>query len=402
VTSSTLSASSFLWEYGASDSDLGNVINKPLVGMLENGATPVVIVGNGTNSVTGKATLLVLNAKTGGLVRKCTPSNAANAKNNGMGPLSFVSLNNNGKINFVYGADYLGNVWRMDPNLTGTGCGTNAELIFSATYTGSDAVKRAQPITGEMTVISAPSGKSGYMLTFGTGSYITAGDPGSTDVQSLYGIWDDLGTGGITRADLVAQQIITTSTLPGTRTTTAVTTEPSSANMAWYAQSGKKGWYLDLTCSNAALCPSGERMVSTPTWQNAAAGPRLWFLTLVPSTDPCKVSGGGWLTSLDPTSGGYVKGFETLTQNSTTISGVAPRGLFFVQRTATTTNPTTNILFVSVRITSGAVPTPQGLVSSGGIRIGSDGSGTGVLGFGVSANASTTFGTRRQVWRQIQ
>ena len=36
--------------------------------MLENGTTPVVIVGNGTNSSNGKAAILVLNAKTGALM----------------------------------------------------------------------------------------------------------------------------------------------------------------------------------------------------------------------------------------------------------------------------------------------------------------------------------------------
>ena len=104
-TSSSPSVSDVLWEY-RNDVNLGNVINKPIIGMLEDGSTPVVIVPNGLNSTNGKAALLVLNAKTGALIRTCTPANTANIVGNGMGSIAFVSINSNGKISYVYGADY--------------------------------------------------------------------------------------------------------------------------------------------------------------------------------------------------------------------------------------------------------------------------------------------------------
>lgn len=389
----------FLWEYGNS-ADLGNVINKPIIGMLENGTTPVVIVGNGLNSTNGKAALLVINAQTGALVRTCTPSNAANTAGNGLGSISAVSINNNGKISYVYGADYKGNLWRIDPNLS-TGCSTNAERIFSAV--NSSAQK--QPITGELAVIKAPSSKTGYMILFGTGSYITAADagPSATQVQSLYGLWDDLGTGGITRAMLSQQTILTPPVLSGTRSTSAY---DASTNQYWYDRPGFKGWYLDLSCSDSSICQSGERVVSQPTIQKSVAGDRVFFLSLVPSSDACQVGGGGWLTALDPVTGMYVKGFETMDPNSTYIAGVTPRGLYLATRTATANNPTTNILFVSVTISGGVLPNPRGTVSSGGTQIGTDGSGTGSIGLGTSPpnilGSSGNFGTRRQVWRQIQ
>jgi type IV pilus assembly protein PilY1 len=416
-TSTNPSVSDVLWEY-RNDNDLGYVVSKPIVGMLEDGATPVVIVPNGLNSTNGKAALLVLNAKTGALIRTCTPASTANMVGNGMGAIAFVSLNNNGKISYVYGADYLGNIWRFDPNLS-SGCGAvlNAPLIFSA----KNSSAQSQPITGEITVISAPSGKTGYMVLFGTGSYITTSDASTTQVQSLYGIWDDLGTTAATRSLLVQQQIISPSpagAATGTRTTTAT---DASTNQAWYDRSGgMRGWYLDLSCSDATICPAGERSVGKPTIQSTPTGSRLWFVTLVPGNDPCNAGGGGWTTSLDPTSGGLVYGYSGRGFNSTYIDGQTPRGLFFADRIATANNPTTSIMFVSVTFTGGKTTTPSGALNLGGTQAGADGNGTAIIGFDTSGNPppppnctltppppgcttfTPSFGTRRQVWRQIQ
>ncbi len=396
ATSSTPSPTDVLWEFGDSSAqgngDLGNVVNKPIIGMLDDGTTPVVIVGNGVNSTNGRATLFILNASTGAVVQKCTPSDAANVTGNGLGSTAFVSSNNNGKISFVYGSDIKGNIWRFDPSVSG--CAT--DRVFTAT----DAQAGFQPITGEVTVIKAPAAKAGYMVLFGTGSYLTPTDPANTQTQSLYGVWDDLGATAVTRSQLATQTISTTTALPGARST-SITTSP------WYNTStvpALKGWKLDLTCSDATICPPGERSVAKPTLLGSGAGQKVFFLSIVPGTDPCQVGGGGWLTSLDPTTGGFTKGFATIDQNSTYIPGVTPRGIFLVRRTATANNPTTDILLVSVTISNGVVPSPKGTISTGGVRLETDGSGTGVVGLDVSEPVPVVpgFGTRRQVWRQIQ
>lgn len=396
TTSSSPSTNAVLWEFGDSSAqgngDLGNVVNKPIVGMLENGTTPVVIVGNGVNSANGKATLFVLNAQTGAVVNKCTPTDAANTTGNGLGSTAFVSINNNGKINYVYGSDLKGNIWRFDPNITG--------CISVRVFTAVDSLGANQAITGEVTIIKAPAAKAGYMVLFGTGSYLTPTDPSNTQVQSLYGVWDDLGTTAVARTQLSTQSISTTTALTGAR----ITLTPSSP---WYNTStvpALKGWVMDLTCTNAAICQPGERTVAKPTLLGTGADQKVFFLSIVPGVDPCQVGGGGWLTSLDPTSGGYTKGFATIDQNSTYISGVTPRGIFLVQRTATANNPTTDILFISATISGGVIPSPKGTISTGGIQLGTDGSGTGVIGLDVSKPVPVVpgFGTRRQVWRQIQ
>lgn len=409
--SATTTSTKVLWEF--TGTDVGNVTNKPIIGMLENGTTPVAIVGNGLNSATGKAALLVLNAETGALIRSCLPTDAANTLGNGLGSVAFVSTAGNGKISFVYGADYKGNIWRFDPNFAGCG----VDKVFTA----RNASNQIQPITGELTIIAAPPGKAGYMVLFGTGSYLTVSDPSNIDIQSLYGVWDDLGSTTKTRANLALQTIVTPSTLAGARTTSTTT-----VNGAWFDPPNTlKGWYLDLTCTDSfspQTCLPGERLVSKPTLLGSGANLRAFFLSMVPGTDPCQVGGGGWVTAIDPYSGGYYRGFETLTQNSTYVAGVTPRGLFLVQRTPTATNTTTDILFVSVTISGGAIPNPRGTVSSGGMRTSADGSGTGVIGLGVTCTGAgcppppacvgptcppltpitTGIGTRRQVWRQIQ
>jgi type IV pilus assembly protein PilY1 len=410
------SASDVLWEFG-NDNDLGNVINKPIVGMLENGTTPVVIVGNGLNSTFNSAALLVINAQTGAIERRCKPTTAmGNSSANGMGSITSVSTNGNGKINYIYAADYKGNIWRFDPNDTSSTNQCAATRIFRATAPpiAPATVGLSQPITGEITLIRAPAPKAGYMVLFGTGSYLTTADPANTQVQSLYGVWDDLGAGNFTRSNLSAQSIATPSVLAGTRSTSA-----TAANSAWFDTTTQKGWYLDLTCSDTSICVPGERTIAKPTLLGTGALQRAFFLTMVPGTDPCQVGGGGWLTSIDPTSGGYVKGFGTIAPNATYITGVTPRGLFIVQRTATANNPTTDILFVSVTISRGTVPEPKGTVSTGGLRLPGDGSGTGVVGLDVSVGGPpppcigtsctsnpidprSGTGARRQVWRQIQ
>lgn len=392
------SASDVLWEFG-NHADLGNVVNTPIVGMLENGTTPVVIVGNGVNSTNGKATLFVLNAETGVVVRTCKPSDAmGNSLGNGLGSIASISISGNGKINYIYGADYKGNIWRFDPNDNSP---TN-QCAASRVFTATDPASVRQPITGEITLIKAPAAKSGYMVLFGTGSYLATTDPATTQVQSLYGVWDDLGTGTVSKSDLREQTIATPSTLANTRTTSTVAT-----GSAWFDSGGKKGWYLDLKCSDSTICTPGERTIAKPTLLGDGALQRVFFLSLVPGTDPCKVGGGGWLTSIDPTTGGYVKGFGTIEQNSTYITGVTPRGLFIVKRTQTTNNAVTDILFVSVTISGGVVPRAPGTISVGGEVLPGDGSGTAVIGLDVSISGclgctAPGVGTRRQVWRQIQ
>ena len=387
----TAGSESVLWEYSADfnlDADLGYVLGKPVVGMLE-GSKPVVLVPNGLGSVTGKAALLLINPQTGKLIRSCRPGNAANTTANGMTTITALSMNKNGVINLVYGADYKGNIWRIDPN--DSGCSTGATLVFAS----KDAAGTAQPITGELSLTSPPGGKSGYMLLFGTGSYLTQADPSNTQVQTLYGVWDDLGNSSITRAKLVAQSIAPLNPdSTGTRTTSS-----AIPGQDWYQLSGKKGWLLDLQCSG---CAPGERSIATPALIGQGATLRVYFLTMVPGLDPCQIGGGGWITGLNPLTGTYVKGFAGIPENSTYLAGASPRGMYLAQRTPTADSRTSDLLYVSFNISNNKTPQARGAIGYGAMQAPGDGSGTGMATFDISQPPAAGLGWRRQVWRQIQ
>ena len=63
-----------------------------------------------------------------------------------------------------------------------------ATKLFQATYT-KGAVTTRQPITTQPYVFKHPT-QPGFIIIIGTGSYITETDGVSTEIQSVYGIWD--------------------------------------------------------------------------------------------------------------------------------------------------------------------------------------------------------------------
>jgi type IV pilus assembly protein PilY1 len=403
ASSTNYGSSSVLWEQNSNSTFgglIGNITNKPLVAQINDNNVGAVIVGNGANSTDDKANLLVINALTGAFIRNCKPSDAANAVGNGMTSVASLSLNNNGKIDYVYGADYLGNIWRMDPNQSSCNAGSNAVKLFSA----KDVTGKAQPITGELTITKAPAGKAGYMLLFGTGKYATAADVANTDIQTMYGVWDDLGTSAsFTRSNLLAYSF-GAKNANNTRSLANATTV--NGGKAWYeatpaGASTYKGWMVDLSCSG---CPAGERFVDKVGLAGASDNPIAYFLSYVPSSDPCKVGGGAWLTGIDPATGAYNKAYKGLEENSLFVSGATPRGLVIVTIPATSTTPASELIGVLTNKDpdAGSEVNPD---KSGANTPGSDGSGTGIKLYEGEPPTPTTPATtqlRRQVWRQIQ
>jgi type IV pilus assembly protein PilY1 len=374
---------------------MGNIINKPLIGQLPTNVG-AVLSGNGVNSADGKASLMIVNAITGQVIRACSPTNAANTADNGMTSLASVSVGKNGKMDYIYGADYKGNIWRMEPD--SAICDSAAVKIFTA----KDTTGKTQAITGELTVISAPNGMTGNMIVFGTGKYATAADVSNVDPQSLYGVWDDLSTTkSAARADLVNFPIGAKS-----NKNTRMTAKAADVNggKAWFEASAsgtastKKGWVIDLSCSG---CPQGERFVDKPILAGNDTSPAMYFLSYVPSTDPCKVGGGGWVTGINPYTGAYTKAYKNIDDNSAFVNGVTPRGLFIVKSDATSTTKSSEYLYVVTNDPDNNPDSPFG-VRKGAKTTGSDGSGTGGLGAEITPASPPAAAIRRQVWRQIQ
>ena len=240
------------------------------------------------------------------------------------------------------------------------------------------------------------------MILFGTGKYATAADVANTDTQAMYGVWDNLSnTASFTRTDLLAYSF-GAKNANNTRSLANATTV--NGGKAWYeatpaGSSTYKGWMIDLTCSG---CPLGERFVDKVAIASATDSPIAYFLSYVPSSDPCKVGGGAWLTGIDPATGAYKKAFEARDEDSIFISGATPRGLFIVTTSATSTTPATELIGVLTNKDDDASPgvDPD---KTGATTPGPDGSGTGVKLFeGARPPIAPAATLRRQVWRQIQ
>ena len=368
----TYTGNNVLWEINGNSTlpvpgSLGNVEGKPAIGKLANG-TWVALFGNGYNSTAGTASLFVVNLATGAILAQLSTNNAIT--NNGMGSTVIVRTVGSDTIQFVYGADYKGNIWRFD--LTGGtpavwGSSTSKALVYR-TPTG-------RPITAEITVGPA-TGKasilSGKMIYFGTGSFLNSADvTTTTPAQALYGIYDDLattnnlsGSPAVDETSLSVMGIIMGSTTSDTRKTTAVT-----AGAEWYNLTGKKGWVVPFSGTNVA---AGERVIAPPTrFTITGTIDAMLFTSIVPSVDECVAGVDAWITSVDAMTGGAAKAFSGLDDNAIKVPGGSPRGVFVLQ------DGGTPMLFISQTIFNGIVPTTSYTTSTGGVQKVTTGGTTG-------------------------
>ncbi|MFS2036634.1 pilus assembly protein [Polaromonas sp. CT11-55] len=387
ATSKTFTANSILWEINQSSTGvgttLGNVMGRPAIGKLNDG-TWVAIFGNGYNSTAGTANLYVVSLDTGAIIR-IIPTNAS-FTGNGLGSIEIVrkTTGNRDTIDYVYGADFKGNIWRFDPNVA-----TAAALIYS-TPTG-------RPITAEIKVGPAPTSAlttGGKMIYFGTGSYLAATDPANTTVQALYGIFDSLGTTSsstpfATEASL-SSMTITAAAGADTRTTSA------ADSPAWYTVAGKKGWVVPLTGTNVV---AGERVIAPPVrYTVGGLIDAFLFTSIVPSTDECQAGLDAWITGVDAMTGGYKKVFSTLLPNSVRIRGGSPRGVFVLQDGGAPT------LYISQTIFNGQIEGTSFTTGTGGtqtVNINGVAGTTRVISIGLT-NPTAPASASRQVWRQLK
>jgi len=196
IISETALANRVLWEYPVSATssderdDLGYSFSEVAIVRSNDVSNEwVVIFGNGYSSVNGHAVLVVLKAADGTLLKSI--DTGAGACNGLSSPVA-VDVNEDDKVDFVYAGDLQGNLWKFD--LTSTSASewdvaykdgeTNAPLFQAKGPTGLP-----QPITSKPDVMRHCQ-KEGYIVTFGTGIYLSSEDVGSTLPQTIYGIWD--------------------------------------------------------------------------------------------------------------------------------------------------------------------------------------------------------------------
>jgi type IV pilus assembly protein PilY1 len=306
-----------LWEFTAqTDADLGNTFSTPYITKLHSGEWGVIF-GSGYSGNNGNASLFILNVGTGAIIAKLTTPASSPKVDNGLSSPAILDTNSDGIADYVYAGDLLGNLWRFDlvspGSLTATASASNYKVSFGGkplfTAISPIAGAAAQSITTPPIVSPHPTG-NGTMVIFGTGRYFTSADKSSTDLQSVYGIWDPLtaaqtaatpaGTTestSLTRSNLQAQTI---STVSGTLGSSSGLRTVSTNGVDWSSSTPKYGWYLDLRTGTTL---TGERMVDLLDLQGSV----LVVSTRTPITGVCEAGIQGKRLALDPNTGGATR-----------------------------------------------------------------------------------------------
>ena len=294
-----------LWEFPNSITDatarasatlnMGYSHGKPIIIKTQVGGRWVVLVTSGYNNGTGSGNsggdglghLYVLNPKTGDLIKDiattgCAATPAVDPC--GLAQISaYVASDIDNTVEYVYGGDLKGNVWRFDLTANNSNAWTVSKFA-----TLKDASDVTQPITTapELSLLAGAR-----MVFVGTGLYLGATDiPGAvganssaSQTQTMYGLRDSLVALPAALRTNLQQQTLSTS---GTSRT-------SSNNAVDYAT--KKGWYIDLPST-------GERINTDPSLALGA----LVFTTNIPSSTVCQPGGGSWEYFINVKTGGLV------------------------------------------------------------------------------------------------
>ncbi|MDH2423599.1 pilus assembly protein [Cobetia amphilecti] len=296
------------WEFGASDDDdMGHVYGSAHIVTLNNGDS-AVLVGNGLETADENAapTLFALEldgVNAGGVIAKLSPSGATG----GLANLQVADLDSNGTVDFAYGGDLQGRLWKFDLSDDDSSKWSVTRLFTACatSLTGGECQTDAlQPITVKPT-LSRYSGETHTMtspnllVSFGTGQdmYADAEDEAWV-TQSLYTVLD---TGGshtsLTRSDLEARNFVSGSYTNGELTGRTL----GGDSFAYYPSqledqdTDRFGWYLDLDASEQEELVEPANLLSN----------LVVFSTSTSSTGTnfCESTGGGWLVALDTETG---------------------------------------------------------------------------------------------------
>lgn len=320
-------------------SDLGYTYSPPTIAMSNTSDSAdgenrwVALFGNGYNSSSGKAALFVLFAGGGTDGTWCHPAKTGCPVNqydfikieapafdpliaNGLGTPRGIDMDGNGTVDVAYAGDRFGNLYRFDlrdPDPTNW----DVTVLFQATYYNpSTLALEAQPITTQPLVVVHPTKKTGvncytyneaevrvdslcggYIVVIGTGTYLFEGDDTSTEVQSLYGIWDRLGATVVAKSDLVMQEYTAIEGDANVGDVRILSDNPVDYN-------SKFGWYnnLDYESADGLTDPifPGEKAIRNIQFR----GGIVFVNSVMPKTAlSCTVEAGGAANAFCPGTG---------------------------------------------------------------------------------------------------
>ncbi|WP_354332198.1 MULTISPECIES: PilC/PilY family type IV pilus protein [unclassified Undibacterium] len=275
-----------LWEFsditatGASTGDMGYTYSEPQIAPINASAGSgfAVFFGNGYNSPNNSSVLYAINPQNGQIIKKIDLCAAIPTACNSSLPqgLSTVAVGSTDSllgqpITQIYAGDLQGNLWAIDVGSSTVGNWT-VRLLFQA----KDKSGNVQPITTRPVVTLHPNYPKlfGEFIMIGTGQLLTTNDLSSSQIQSVYGIWDKPNTSTVpTRSNLQAQTLNLIAAGAASGLPQDVITATSVA-VDWSTQ---RGWYVDLFTG-------GQKVVTTPQLLNGAL---LLSLNTPPASNTC-------------------------------------------------------------------------------------------------------------------
>jgi type IV pilus assembly protein PilY1 len=278
-------AQKVLWEFPSPSTPAGTAANvgysfgRAIIAKTR-AAGWVVLVTSGYNNTAGdgQGYLFVLDANSGQLIRAIATGVGTAADPSGLAQISAWANNAalDATVDYAYGGDLKGNLWRFDLSSTSTAAWNVVKLATLTTGTGT-----AQPITSAPELAQIDGRR---MVFVGTGALIGSSDIGNTQVQSVYGIVDDLSASPL---------IVSPRTELRNKPVTVMGGGIRNIDPTTVDYTVHRGWYFDLP-------GMGERV-------NVAASAAfgvLVFSTNQPSTTAC--SSQSYLYAVDLASGGQL------------------------------------------------------------------------------------------------
>lgn len=284
ITSPTsFGAGNVMWEINSTTQpEMGYTIGTPQIGRMPNGDW-VAVMGNGYESTSRKAQLFIIRLKDGVVTKIDTGIGNSTTPNGLATPRLIVGAD--ATIKAIFAGDLLGNLWKFDVTNTGTTVAFSGTPLFQAKL-GSVA----QPITVQPDMI--PHSNGGMMILFGTGKIFETEDSLNTDVQTLYGVWDQTGASGVSSPGVItgSQSALQRHTISWSGST-AYSVSNDAIN--W---SNKRGWFIDLNLS------TGERVTIDPQ----VFFDEIVFTTIIPASavDTCSSDGKSTTFILNAMNGG--------------------------------------------------------------------------------------------------
>ena len=249
--------------------NLGYTYSNPVIKQTQDGSTSV-IVGNGYNNTgNGHASLYVINAATGALIREIDTGVGSTTSPNGLSSVATIDSNGDGMADRAYAGDINGNMWVFDLSSASASSwqvaivsGTTPQPLFTAaqgTY--------PEPIAITIRPVISAHPLGGYMVNFATGRILSQAGAGvispstaaaiddttdQTTPYAAYGLWDN----PLVHTTIPVSSLLTQALTSSTYTTPAGTTIPvihlTTDNQPNWAT--HRGWTVPL------LLQGGERV----------------------------------------------------------------------------------------------------------------------------------------------